>query len=419
MNVKADKSDLPQGTLDLLILKVVTLGPVHGYAIAQRLQQVSRDVVQVPQGSLYPALHRLENRGLLAADWKETETGREAKFYRLTRKGRAQLEAETASWQRLTEAVGLILKLSPKEAPNDLVASPRRRRLMEEQLEKELSFHLEQHTSDLVARGHDLEAARRQARLAIGGSRAGEGAVPRRARHALAGGFVAGSPLCASQPAAEARVCGRYAVDPGARHRRHHRHVHGGQWRSTEAAALSRARTGWWRFPGMWKRKRIYGEQNLAYPDFLDCQRESRSLDMAGWVYNGHTQRTRRGRVRTAVRDIVQSVFASSAFGCFVGAHFFRRKTGPAERPWRLSVTACGSATSPETLPRLGCPWFWMESAIPSWASRPPAFQLDGEKQTCIRRWARTRRSICRIAGASGGRDRAPPSWCDTGSGAD
>ena len=107
-----DKSDLPQGTLDLLILKVVTLGPVHGYAIAQRLQQVSRGVVQVPQGSLYPALHRLENRGLLTADWKETETGREAKYYRLTRKGRTQLESEAASWQRLTEAVSLILRLS-------------------------------------------------------------------------------------------------------------------------------------------------------------------------------------------------------------------------------------------------------------------------------------------------------------------
>src|SRR5437899_10761085 len=106
------RCDLPQGTLDLLILKVVALGPVHGYAIAQRLQQVSRDVVQVPQGSLYPALHRLENRGLLAADWRETESGREAKFYRLTRKGRTQLDAETASWQRLIEAVGLVLKLS-------------------------------------------------------------------------------------------------------------------------------------------------------------------------------------------------------------------------------------------------------------------------------------------------------------------
>ena len=106
------KSDLPQGTLDLLILKIVALGPVHGYAIAQRLQQVSREVVQVPQGSLYPALHRLENRGILAADWKETETGREAKFYKLTRKGRAELDQETANWRRLAQAVALILAIS-------------------------------------------------------------------------------------------------------------------------------------------------------------------------------------------------------------------------------------------------------------------------------------------------------------------
>jgi PadR family transcriptional regulator, regulatory protein PadR len=107
-----EKSDLPQGTLDLLILKIAAFGPVHGYAIASRLQQVSRDVVQVPQGSLYPALHRLENRGLLSAEWDETDTGREAKFYRLTRKGRSVLESETASWHRLTQAIGLILKLS-------------------------------------------------------------------------------------------------------------------------------------------------------------------------------------------------------------------------------------------------------------------------------------------------------------------
>src|SRR2546427_12211196 len=112
MATRQTKSDLPQGTLDLLILKVVALGPVHGYAIAQRLQHVSRDVVQVPQGSLYPALHRLENRGLLTADWKETETGRDAQFYRLTREGRGQLETEAASWQRLIEAVGLGLRMS-------------------------------------------------------------------------------------------------------------------------------------------------------------------------------------------------------------------------------------------------------------------------------------------------------------------
>src|SRR2546428_12005356 len=112
----ADKSDLPQGTLDLLILKIVALGPVHGYAIAQRLQQVSRDVVQVPQGSLYPALHRLENRGLLAADWRETESGREAKFYRLARKRRRELAAQNARWRRLTEAMGIILRLSEEGA---------------------------------------------------------------------------------------------------------------------------------------------------------------------------------------------------------------------------------------------------------------------------------------------------------------
>lgn len=106
------KSDLPQGTLDLLILKAVAVEPVHGYAIGQRLEQVSRGVVQVPEGSLYPALHRLENRGYLAADWKRTDTGREAKFYKLTRKGRKRLEADASSWQRLSEAVGLILGMS-------------------------------------------------------------------------------------------------------------------------------------------------------------------------------------------------------------------------------------------------------------------------------------------------------------------
>jgi transcriptional regulator len=103
------KSDLPQGTLDLLILRVVSLGPNHGYAIGQRIQQISRDVLQVQQGSLYPALHRLENRGLLIAEWKETETGRNAKFYRLTPQGRKSLKDETANWARLTDAVGLIL----------------------------------------------------------------------------------------------------------------------------------------------------------------------------------------------------------------------------------------------------------------------------------------------------------------------
>jgi PadR family transcriptional regulator PadR len=113
--MKPAKSDLPQGTLDMLILQVVALGPIHGYAIAQRIQQVSRDVLQVQQGSLYPALHRMENRGLLAAEWKASETGRDAKFYRLTPKGRAQLKSETASWARLAEAIGLILQTAEGE----------------------------------------------------------------------------------------------------------------------------------------------------------------------------------------------------------------------------------------------------------------------------------------------------------------
>ena len=106
----ATKVDLPQGTLDLLILRVVALGPIHGYAIAQRILQISRQALQVQQGSLYPALHRLQYKKLLSAKWAETETGRDAKFYELTARGRAHLKSETESWARLTEVVALILQ---------------------------------------------------------------------------------------------------------------------------------------------------------------------------------------------------------------------------------------------------------------------------------------------------------------------
>jgi transcriptional regulator len=102
-------SDLIQGTLDLLILKTISLEPKHGWAIAKRIQQVSEDVLQVSQGSLYPALHRLEQQGWIASEWKETETGREAKFYSLTRPGRRQLESELAQWERLSQAIGLVI----------------------------------------------------------------------------------------------------------------------------------------------------------------------------------------------------------------------------------------------------------------------------------------------------------------------
>ena len=106
------KSDLLQGTLDMLILKIVSQEPLHGYAIAQRIGETSRALLQVPQGSLYPALHRLENRGWLSATWARTDVGRDVKLYRLTPKGRRQLEQEVADWQRLSEAIRLILQTS-------------------------------------------------------------------------------------------------------------------------------------------------------------------------------------------------------------------------------------------------------------------------------------------------------------------
>jgi PadR family transcriptional regulator PadR len=101
---------LLRGTLDMLILKVVALGPSHGYAIAQRLQQISKEFFQVHQGSLSPALHRVEDKRWLQAEWKESETGRQAKFYSLSKKGRRHMNAEVIHWQCLSDAVGLILR---------------------------------------------------------------------------------------------------------------------------------------------------------------------------------------------------------------------------------------------------------------------------------------------------------------------
>lgn len=108
--MNSGKSELLQGTLDMLILRIVSLGPIHGYAISQRIQQISKEALQVQQGSLYPALHRLERRGWLRAEWRDSETGREAKFYVLTAAGRRQFAVETSKWERLSEAVGLILR---------------------------------------------------------------------------------------------------------------------------------------------------------------------------------------------------------------------------------------------------------------------------------------------------------------------
>ena len=106
-----ERLDLPQGTLDLLILKTVALEALHGWAISERLQQISREVVQVQQGSLYPALHRLERRGWIKAHWAITDNNRRAKYYELTRQGRKQLELETTAWRKLAAAVGHVLDL--------------------------------------------------------------------------------------------------------------------------------------------------------------------------------------------------------------------------------------------------------------------------------------------------------------------
>src|ERR1700733_6872460 len=104
-----DKLDLPQGTLDLLILRTLSLEPQHGWAISERIHEVSKATLQIPQGSLYPALHRLERRGWIKADWGTSDNNRRAKYYALTRTGRKQLEAEQDAWQRLTAAVSLVL----------------------------------------------------------------------------------------------------------------------------------------------------------------------------------------------------------------------------------------------------------------------------------------------------------------------
>jgi PadR family transcriptional regulator, regulatory protein PadR len=104
-----ERLELPQGTLDLLILKTLALEPMHGWAVSERLQQISRETLQVQQGSLYPALHRLERRGWIRAQWATSENNRRAKYYRLTPRGQKQLEAETSAWRKLTTAVGHVL----------------------------------------------------------------------------------------------------------------------------------------------------------------------------------------------------------------------------------------------------------------------------------------------------------------------
>jgi transcriptional regulator len=112
---KSTRTDLLQGTLDMLILRTLALGPQHGWGISQRIQQVSQDVLQVNQGSLYPALHRLELQGWITSDWGVSDSNRQAKFYQLTRAGQKQLQAEAANWDRITAAVARVMNMTPTD----------------------------------------------------------------------------------------------------------------------------------------------------------------------------------------------------------------------------------------------------------------------------------------------------------------
>jgi PadR family transcriptional regulator PadR len=111
----ATTTELLQGTLDVLILKAISLGPLHGYGVLLRIQQISRDKLQIQQGSLYPALYRLEHQGLVASEWGASDNNRKAKFYRLTAAGRRRLQEDTAYWERLSEAIGLVLAAAPED----------------------------------------------------------------------------------------------------------------------------------------------------------------------------------------------------------------------------------------------------------------------------------------------------------------
>ena len=169
----SDQTDVLQGTLDLLILRTIALEPMHGWAIAQRIQQISNDLLRVQQGSLYPALHRLEHQGWITADWGVSENNRRARFYSLTRAGRKQVEAEVAKWERLSAGVNLVLKSDVAVRAWHILRSRLRslvfRDRRESDLSEELQLHLERETERLQATGLSREDARLQARRLFGG----------------------------------------------------------------------------------------------------------------------------------------------------------------------------------------------------------------------------------------------------------
>ena len=163
----APTADLLPGTLDMLILKAVSLGPLHGYGVLLRIEQITGQALTIEQGSLYPALHRLEHRGLLETEWGRSENNRRAKFYRLTAAGRKRLDEEPS---RLATVCGRRRRCAPREAGGDLAMWKRRpgSNELNDEIDRELEHHLELRARDLTRRGLDADEARRQARLELG-----------------------------------------------------------------------------------------------------------------------------------------------------------------------------------------------------------------------------------------------------------
>ncbi len=176
---KDDAVDLLQGTLDMLVLKAVSLGPLHGYGVLLRIQQISQDRLEVQQGSLYPALYRLEHEGWIAGEWGQSENKRRARYYRLTAAGRRRLEVETKKWNQFAEVIGVILNTArrsyePAQPCCNMVESGQRRHdALDRQVQEELEFHLESYAEDLMRSGVPREQAMRRARAELGSVAAG------------------------------------------------------------------------------------------------------------------------------------------------------------------------------------------------------------------------------------------------------
>ena len=151
--------DLLQGTLDMLILKAISLSPLHGYGILLRIQQISKERLEIQQGSLYPALYRLEHHGWIASEWGESENKRRARYYRLTAAGKRRLQSEAERWNQMTAVIAGILQTHPGGAMNlwarlrSWTAAMLRRTRTEREMDEEMRFHIEAHAADLVSRG--------------------------------------------------------------------------------------------------------------------------------------------------------------------------------------------------------------------------------------------------------------------------